>query len=292
VSGAVVITKPGFYFDVTPAQYFAEPCPEAALTNSGIRMLAGNKAPAKFAHWHPRLNPDAPTAKDSAAKRMGSLVHRLALDKGDDYEISPFDEYRSNEAKAWRDDVIERGSVPIKQSEMEDATAMADILRAGLQRAFGGREYHTEVVLAWIEETAFGPVWCRAMLDAWCPDLLMGIDLKTCLDASDEAIDKVFSSGYAVQDYWYLRGIERITKQYGRCSMPFLFIEKEAPLLTRVADSGEAFKSGAEMVCNNALSIFARCLSTNEWPGYGRKTALPKPWWLNECATLEYEEAA
>ncbi len=97
-----LITKPGFYPEITPDEYFAEPCPAPALTNSGIGTLL-RYCPAKFAYQHPAIGQPAEERADTAARYMGSLVHRLALDKGDDYVISPFVEYRTKEAKAWRD---------------------------------------------------------------------------------------------------------------------------------------------------------------------------------------------
>lgn len=291
-----LITEPGFHPHITPAEYFAEPCPDAALTNSGIKILMGKKfrgdqALAKFAHWHPRLNPDAGTGKDSAALRFGSVMHRLALGKGAEYAISPYDDYRSADARRWKKEVEAAGQIPIKQAEFDHAKALADILRAQIEHLFDGHEFQTEVVLAWQEETEFGKVWCRTMLDVWCPDLLQGLDLKSTIDASDDALDRSYADGYAVQEYWQKRGIQRVTGEYGRVRVPFLFIEKTEPILTRVAEASEAYMSGAELICERALHVFGEHMSTGDWPGYEPYTAIPTPWFLNDAATLEMETA-
>src|SRR5262245_27966982 len=111
-----LITEPGFHPQITCDQYFAEPCPVPALTNSGIRTLL-NSCPAKFAHEHPAIGQPVDAFESTIAQRLGSLVPRLALDKGDDYAISPFDEYRSKEARAWRDETEAAGLIPVKQAD-------------------------------------------------------------------------------------------------------------------------------------------------------------------------------
>ena len=44
--------KAQFRLDLSPADYFAEPCPEPALTSSGIGTLIG-RSPLHFWHEHP-----------------------------------------------------------------------------------------------------------------------------------------------------------------------------------------------------------------------------------------------
>lgn len=284
----MTITSPGFYPSLTPAQYFAEPCPVAALSCSGMKLLL--HAPAKFRHWHPALNPDTPTARESTALRMGSLVHRLALGKGDDYAISPFDEYRSKEARAWRDEHLAAGIAPIKQAEFDKVSLMATVLAASIARATEGQPIETEVVMAWTETIDGVTVWCRAMVDVWCPSLGLALDLKTCESASDAWVNRAFANGYALQETFYERGLHRLGAK--RAEMPFLFIEKDEPHLTRVVRGSEAFRTGAEMTVERALRVMARCQSTDEWPGFEPFTATPPAWWLNDVTAAEYQEAA
>lgn len=295
VRGKPLITEPGFYPNITCDQYFAEPCPVPALTNSGIKaLLAG--CPAKFAYQFLGLGQEEADAEDrskaTAAQHMGRLVHRLALDKGDDYAISPFDEYRSKEAKEWKAKTENRGIVPVKQAVFDDAQAMAATIREGIQRETRGEPYQTEVVMAWKREVNGFPIWCRAMLDVWCPSLGLALDVKTIVDAGDKSINKAFAAGYSIQDCFYSGGIEAINKQHGRTRFGFLFVEKEEPFLARYGDCDEAFRHGARLSVNHAAEIFARCMQSGEWPGYRPYTATPPVWWLNETADLELEEAA
>lgn len=281
------ITSAGFYPDITPAQYFAEPCPEAALTSSGIQMLAPiGAAPAKFAFNHPALNGDYERGKSTAQQYLGNVVHRLALGKGSEYAISPYDEYRSNEAKAWRADQEAAGIVPIKQKAFDEAEQMAAIIRERIAEACQGYEYHTEVVIAWQETVCGVTVWCRAMLDVWCPDLLLALDVKTTADCSDDFITRRLTDGYAVQGAWYSRGLGRILKQEGRVKFGFLFVETEPPFLARNAPLTEGFRFGGAAMCNRALEVFATCMKRGEWPGYQDLKTSPPPWWVGKIDSI------
>lgn len=284
---APLITAPGFYPDITPDQYFAEPCPAPALTNSGIGHLL-KYCPARFAHEHPAIGQPPEERDSTAATHMGSLVHRLALDKGDDYAVSPFDEYRTKEAKEWKRATIEAGLVPVKAADFEAASEMAAVIRGAIVAELGSEEYHTEVVIAWQRRGR----WCRAMLDVWCPSLLRGLDVKTIASADDLSIDRAFAGGYGRQDSWYHDGIERLTGNTGRSAFGFLFVEKEAPFLGRYADTSEAMRQGSTMECDRAFEIFDDCMSANRWRGYGRRTVKPTPWQVREWTEAEYEEAA
>ena len=284
-----LITKPGFYPDVAPEQYFAEPCPAPALTNSGIRTLLSS-CPAKFAFGHPAIGQSPEEQTDSAARRRGNLVHRLALGKGSEYAISPHDAFRSKEAKAWRDETIEAGLMPVKQDEFEQAEAMAAIIREAIETETRGHPYQTEVVIAW-RHGQFG-FWCRGMVDVWCPALNLALDVKTCADASDRAIERAFANGYAGQAAWYQDGLEAISESNERPSFGFLFVESDPPHLYRFAECSEGFRHGASIANERGAAIFAQCLKAGKWPGYEPLKAQPPSWWLSQITDYELEEAA
>lgn len=286
-----LISKPGFYPDITCEQYFAEPCPAPALTNSGIQLL-NSSCPAKFAHNHPAIGQPEEERAGSSAMRLGSLVHRLALGKGDEYAISPHDAYRSTEAKAWKAEVEASGRVPIKQAEFDQASEMADWIKAAIEAETRGSDYQTEVVIAWKIPVNGFDIWCRAMVDVWCPALNLAIDVKTCRDASDQAINRAFANGYANQRAFYGDGLEALVDSAARPTFGFLFVENEAPWLSRYAEPSEAFTHEARAGIGRAARVFARCLQAGEWPGYQPLTAQPPAWWLGQMADFELEEEA
>ena len=284
---SALITEPGFYPDLTPEQYFAEPCPAPALSNSGIATLL-RSCPAKFAHQHAAIGQPVEGRRDTTATYMGSLVHRLALGKGADYAVSPFDDYRTKEARAWKAEAEAAGQIPVKQRDMDAAKEMAEVARHAIAAETEGRDYQTEVVFAWRR----GDRWCRGMLDVWCPSLSLALDVKTCVAADDTSIDRAFASGYGRQEAWYLEGVEALTGNTGRSRFKFLFVEKEAPWLGRVAESGEAMRSGSRFEIARAFHIFDECMSASAWPGYSERKVQPTPWQVREWTDAEYEEAA
>jgi hypothetical protein len=290
---APLITAAGFYPDITCDQYFAEPCPAPALTNSGVQLLIPTgAAPAKFAYHHPAIGEPPEETRDTIASYRGKLVHRLALGKGRDYVISPHDRYQSDEAKAWKAATEKAGLMPVKKASFDEAEKMAAIVRERIEAACEGCEYQTEVVIAWQEQTSLGPVWCRSMIDVWCADLMLALDVKTCDDASDDSLQRKFANGYAIQDAWYRRGIEALTKEHGRTRFGFLFVESEPPHLARVATATEGFRTAATFECNRALAIFADCLSRNQWPGYDQATVPPPSWLINRWDASSFLEIA
>lgn len=286
-----LITAPGFYPAITTEQYFAEPCPVPALTNSGIRTLL-NSCPARFAHEHPAIGQPEEDRESTKAQYMGALVHRLALGKGADYAISPHEAYRSNEAKEWKAEVEAKGLIPVKQKEFDEAEAMAEIIRHAIEVETQDHPYETEVVIAWKHIVNGFPIWCRAMIDVWCPALDLALDVKTCADAGDKSINRAFANGYAHQAAWYSDGIEAVHDSARRPRFGFLFVEKDAPYLARYAEPSQGFKDGARIVIERGCEIFATCMQAGKWPGYRPYTAQPPSWWLSDITDLELEEAA
>ena len=288
-----LITEPGIYPDILPSQYFQEPCICPALTNSGIKMLAPvGAAPAKFAYHHPAIGQLPEERNKTVALYMGSLVHRLALDKGDDYAVSPFRDFRTGDARAWKKTQADLGKIVVTEKQFEEAREMAGIIRAKIKEATAGYPYQTEVVIAWNEDVELDGgevqrIWCRSMLDVWCPDLVLALDVKTAIDCTDDALGKWFNKGYAQQECFYLRGIQRVTGKTKEPRMGFLFVEKEPPYLSRPGFSTDAYRQGKWLDIEAAMKTFATCLRDGVWPGYEPFEALPSLWQVSQWSELE-----
>jgi hypothetical protein len=277
-----LITAPGIYPNLTPDQYHAEPCPAPALSNHVIGILT-ERTPKHAWAAHPQLGQRPDDRKATAATYRGSLVHRLALGKGSDFALSPYDEYRTNEAKAWRDSTIASGVIPVKEKDYVVAEAMAKIAEDAIEAAVEGEEYETEVVIAWQEETTFGPVWMRGMMDIWVPSLNRIVDLKTCISAADDKVDSLFSRyGYGRQSTFYPRGVEAILGCPGEVQFVDLFVETEYPHCTRTANSSEGMRAGCESEIERAIQTWGQCLYTDDWPGYEHRTVAPSTWKIRE----------
>lgn len=276
-----LITAPGMYFDMTPDQYFAEPCPAPALSNSGIGVLL-SQSPAHFARRHPAIGMPVDEVAPSKAMARGSVVHRLALGAGKDFVVIDAPDYRTKEAKAQRDQAVDDGLVPILAHELEKAEPQAKIVRQHLDDILFGEPFLPEVVIAWTVETDHGVIWCRGMIDAWCPTLLKAVDLKSTTDASESAIiRRMADGGYDTQDAWYRRGIGHVLDKFGQIGFATLFVENDAPHISQAVTIDEAWQTSAWDLCEEAIDIFARCLAANDWPAYPRNIQqLSPPDWL------------
>lgn len=306
IKRAILIQKPGFY-RMASAQYFAEPCPTAALTSSGIKLLC-KKPPAAFAYTNLALNPDSEEPATTAAKRIGDVGHQLALGNGRGYAVGDFKTWGSNAAKAFKREAIDAGLTPVKVAEFGKCERMADVMSGRIKRTLaaiaksrnievpeGGVPYQTEVVAAWIEETPHGPVWCRMMMDVWCESLLVILDPKFTDRIADGVVEAhIANMGWDLQGAWYPRGIEAlIPDAAGRVTFANLMIETQKPHLSRSVQMNEGWRYSSQLECERALSIFARCMANDAWPAYPEAVEIlaPKPWTLKERLDRELEES-
>ena len=280
--------QPGYYPDMPLEHYFADPAASdhGSLNSSCIPVLR-KKSPLHFATLSPVLSARyglEPSDKTpNAASRRGNVVHRMALGKGSEYEVRDYPDFRTKEAKAWRDDLEARGMVPLLEKDVAEATEQADRLRAHLNDLFMGQEWFPEVALVWTEDTPWGVVWCRALVDAWCPKLVHGADLKSSTDASDEnATKQMERMGYDQQGAWYKRGLTRaLDLGPGHVQFSTLFGETKPPHASQAFQLPESWHNSAWNECELAVRTFAQCQAADQFPGYPRHARqLVTPPWL------------
>jgi hypothetical protein len=302
----ILITKPGFYPDITPEQYFAEPCPDAAFTNSGAKTLL-SRTPADFADDHPAIGAPPERAQASAAMLKGDVVHQLALGKGRGYQIIDAADYKSNAAKAARDKAIEAGLTPVLAHKFKEAEALADILRARIEASLShigaargltvpkdGYVYETEVVIAWTEKVGNQTIWCRGMIDVWCPPLSVALDPKVTKYIYNDKIDAhVANQGWDMQATLYKRGIEQIRPDLaGRVMFGNLLMHPDMPHRARNIEIDEAARTSCQADIERAMKIFAGCMVSNTWPDFGldfHKRSAPS-WKMKERMERELDD--
>jgi hypothetical protein len=172
--------------------------------------------------------------------------------------------------------------VPILAAVFEEAEKQAKVVRGHLDELLLGEPFLPEVVLAWQIETPHGLIWCRGMIDAWCPALLTAVDLKTTVDASPAAATRrMVNGGYDTQNAWYSRGLGHVTGNPGKVIFATLFCENDPPFASHAVTIDEAWRSSSWDLCEEAAEIFARCLKAKQWPGYPRSAQhLSPPDWL------------
>jgi hypothetical protein len=261
-----MITDPGVYPELSGIYHSGvRHTPSRALSYSGIKILL-EKTPLDFI---------TPRDKPTDAMSFGQIVHKMALGKGSTFEVSPFDDYRTKDARAWRDDCLANGHIPIKNEQYQDATAMAAIITERIKRALDGAAYETEVPMFWLE----GDTWFSAMMDVWSAERCTVIDPKTTANVHDFQRE-ISKFGYHIQSALYRRGLDQIfPHNAGRHQFKILPISTDPPYTSRLINISEAWRTGAEMDIERGLRIFRECEATGNWPGYPEEETMDEPSW-------------
>jgi len=276
-------------YDMPAAVYHADPAPEPSLSSS-IAKLICQASPAHARHAHPRLNPAA-VEEDAEKFDIGTAAHRLLLEGEAGVEVLDFPDFRTNAAKAARDQARAAGKTPLLRKVWTDVEAMVAATRAQLaQHRDGGADMFTngkpEQTLIWQEED-FGGIWCRARLDWLRPDAIDDFKSTAASANPDDWTRTLFNCGFDLQCAWYLRGLKALTGY--DATFRFCVQETAAPFQLSVITLGPGALTLAEKKCLYALEVWATCLTKGEWIGYPRRTchAMLPPW--QEAQWLEKE---
>lgn len=261
-----IIDEPGVY-DIPEDAYHADPVPGGSLSSSGARKLLPPSCPAIFRHE--QLNPPAPKKTFD----IGTAAHKLVLGSGPELVRIDADEWRTNKVKDEVAAVRAAGAVPLKPAEWDQVHAMADALRRHpvASALFNPATGKPEQTLVWVDDDT--GIWCRARLD-WLPNpgtgRLIIPDYKTCRSASPEAIRKAIAEhGYHQQADWYRTGAQALGIAGPDTGFIFVFQEKTPPYLVNVAQVHEDDMPAAAERNEQARRIYAQCVETGQWPGYG-----------------------
>lgn len=257
--------------DVTPDEYHRLPGFSASLAKT---LLAKSPAHAR----HEQLV----GGKDSTARMdRGSVMHRLVLGAGKDFQVLNFDSWRTDKSKTARDEARAEGKVPILADAFESAShgAMA-IMRALAARGIrlDGR---SELAMGWEEQSSVGPVECRGQIDHLTHEEQTIFDLKIIDDASPSAIERSAESlGHGVQWAAYTSGhAKRRPDLAGRITMRFIFAEPEPPYAVTIVEPDGVFRELATRRWRKAVESWGRCMAAQVWPGYELHDQITAPAW-------------
>lgn len=271
------VERPGIY-EMSAADYHADPCPTPSLSSSIARKLLGY-SPLHAAHEHPRLNPAVVESHDEKWDR-GTVAHAYllqgekacALIEADDFKTA---KARQQRAEAWLD-----GKTPLLAYRWAEVLAMVEAANRQLDehqdppRPFSaGRPEQT---LAWKE----GEIWCRARLDWLHGDRRVIDDYKSgkmCANPH-EWERQLWRMGHDIQAAFYVRGVKAVTG----IDAQFRFVPQEntAPFGLSVIGLSPQALDFAHRKVERAIALWRYCLETGTWPGYPRHTCwvdLP-PW--------------
>lgn len=273
--------------DIDDERYHLDPC-EAPSLSASIAKVAVEKSMWHAWTAHVRLNPEY-EVKDKAIYRSGRAFHSLLLGKGHPIQVLDYDAWRSNEAKQAKADAIEAGYTPLLTKEHDNLLPMVRAVR----RQIGAREelayaMHAgipERVYIWQEETEFGPVWCRMMVD-WTPHSgPYPVDWKTTgvgAGPNQWGARTLWDTGCDIQDAFYRRGFEKVTGQVFD-ALCFAVAETEPPYALMHHRVDPEAQEQADREVEWAIRAWARCLHSNRWPGYPTHMAWQtKPGWRSQ----------
>lgn len=249
--------KHGIYADMKAEDYHHGP----GISASGLKRLLPPYTPAHYRYGK------FPT---SDALDFGKVAHRLVLGDGDSFAVSPFESFRSNEAKAWKAEQEAAGVVVISADDLAKAQAMAAAVRA---HSWAGKLFtdgKPEQSLYWTDQET--GVLCRARYD-WMRNVAEGRrllipDYKTARSANPLTFARSSADfGYYISAAFYVQAAQAL----GLDPDPaFLLVaqEKTEPYLVTVCEFSEDDLELGRSLVRKGLRIYAQCLEADTWPGY------------------------
>lgn len=281
------ITEPGVY-RIPMHWYHQDCCDGPSISSSGLRKIE-MESPANY--WAFSVyNPHAFTEDDKQHFSFGRAAHALIL--GDEvfhehYAVRPSEwkDWRTNAAKAWRDEQIEAGKTVITEADLTSIKLMAEVLaRHPIVEAANLMSGTIEASLVWQDrETG---IWLKAR-----PDVIPRFDgvysdFKTTTQA--QPIDcrrAVHKFGYHMQ---MALGAEGYREIFGRGLENFLLVfqETKPPYnVTPVEVDADAIYWGRCQV-RRAIRTFADCMEKGDWPGYADEivTATLPDWYTTRLS--------
>lgn len=265
------ITKSGCFVGMDMDRYHRQCCDGPSVSSSGLRTI-WSESPAHFfakSSLNPKRNPEA----DSPAFAVGRLAHKLLLEGreglAEEFAIRPdcWSDWRTKEAKVWRDEQTLAGRTVITEDDLETVTAMAESLaRHPLVKA-GILDGKVERSLIW--KDAETGIWIKSRPDVIPNASAMVADLKTTTSVTDDALAKSLASfGYQVQGAVVGMAMQAVLGVQME-AFALVWVEKAEPFCVRVTQLTPDDLERGRLQVRAALRTMARCLDTGIWPGPG-----------------------
>jgi hypothetical protein len=279
-----LISEPGVY-DLTMDGYHGQPTQGPSVSSSGLRTI-WSESPAHF--WaESRMNPDnwedvevdgvmVHRLKDQEERphfSLGRAAHHLLFlgreGFGAEYVVRPdkWADWRSNDAKAWRAEMLGAGLTILTAAEIDQIAGMAKSLGAHPLVKAGILDGAVERSLIW-KDPGTG-IWLKSRPDVIPNDSGDFADLKTTVSVKTDALRRTLADyDYPMQGALVGMGSEAILKRPMQ-TFTLVFVEKAAPFCVRVVTLRPSDLERGERQCRIAAQAFADCFASGEWPGPG-----------------------
>ena len=265
------VEAPGIHHGLDEATYHRGiVAGEPSLSHSGMKALLAKTA-SKF-KWE-NDHHEEPNRDDFD---LGSATHTLVLGVGPEpYDMGVTD-WRKPAVRAERERVKAAGLMPLKSQDYAKAHAMARSVLNHQRAAELLRDGSPEVSM--FARDPDSNVMLRARLD-WLRDDGRIVDFKTAADANPAHFGRrALDFGYYIQDPTY----RHIAEQCGIDvdGFEFVLVESEPPYDVSVCHLGPASKELGWMHAQQAIELFAECMTTGAWPGYPAESVeVDLPYW-------------
>lgn len=247
-----------------------------------------------------RLNPDWKESEDSDATSLGTIAHDYILRGGQrTYEVAPFADWRTNDAKIVRKDIESRGLIALNKSTEEKLVGGVKKMHEALHNQLSAhKEYPGLMMKGKGEQSGFafdGTIWNRARFD-WLdenyPDVV--VDYKTTgIDFDSWERSQLWGEGKWIQNPHYRKVYDLITERKSK----FIFVVQQTkePFHVRIIELDASYTDEMQERYDLSRRRFVNCLKTGIWRGQQPyvKYSCPPPWTLNkwECDMLDEKEA-
>lgn len=264
------IAQSGVYALDMPT-YHGDCCEAPSISSSGLRTI-WTASPAHYFLTSP-YNPAPPEQEDRPHFSLGRAAHHLLFlgRKGFDAEFvtrpEKWKDWRTAEARLWREDQLAAGMTIITDGELEQITGMARSLAAHPLVKAGILDGFVERSLIW--KDAQKGVWLKSRPDCIPNDGLDVADLKTTTSVATDDLRRTLGAyGYNVQGA--LVGMAfRAVLQRQMQTFSLVFVETKPPHCVRVVTIKPDDLDRGERIIQAAVAQFAECVATGEWPGPG-----------------------
>lgn len=278
------VSGPGIHHRLDEAAYHRGiVAGEPSLSHSGMKALLKGTA-SKF-KWEIDHH-EEPNRDDF---NLGSATHTLVLGVGPEPYDMGITDWRKPAVRAERERVREAGLMPLKSQDFAKAHAMARSVLNHQRAAELLRDGRPEVSMFARDPDTH--VMLRVRLD-WLRDDGRIVDFKTAADANPAHFGKrALDFGYYIQDpvYSHVTGLCGIDVD----GFEFVLVEPEPPYDVSVCHLGPASKELGWMHAQQAIELFAECMTTGVWPGYPAESIeVDLPYWsLRDIDLLEQSES-
>lgn len=264
------IARPGVW-NLTMAQYHSDITEGPSCSNSNLKTV-WDASPAHYwidSYLNPHRREDE---QDRPHFSLGRAAHHLLFlgRKGFDEEFATRPEqwadWRTKDAKLWREAALAEGKTIITDGELEQITAMARSLAAHPLVKAGILDGYVERSLIWKDQTG---VWLKSRPDCIPNDSGDVADLKTTTSVRTDDLRRTIGAfHYPMQAALTEMAFEHVLERHLE-TFSLVFVETKPPHCVRVVTiKPDDIERGIRQV-RAAINIFAECWATGEWPGPG-----------------------